>query len=76
MNPGETDNTIFIIMIAAIVLIFAIIFIVRFAMMISDFQTELKYINGEIRRTSGREQKHWKKKKRRLLLSLLPFVKY
>lgn len=41
-----------------------------------DFNRELRYIKTEIGRTEGREQAHWKKKKRRLWLSLLPFFRY
>ena len=40
------------------------------------FLKELRIVNMEIGRNDGRAQKHWKKKKRRLILSLLPFVKY
>lgn len=40
------------------------------------FFQELKYINSEIKRNDGRERKRWKQRKKRLLLSLLPFVKY
>ena len=40
------------------------------------FSGELKHINSEIERTDGRERAYWKKKKKRLLLSLLPFFKY
>ena len=42
------------------------------------FRQELKYINIEIERNSHnpREQARWKRRKKRLLLSLLPFYKY
>lgn len=42
------------------------------------FRQELKYINTEIERNkeNEREQNRWKRRKRRLLLSLIPFVKY
>jgi len=36
---------------------------------------EIKLINIEIKRTHGRERKHWKRRKRKLLLSVLPFFK-
>lgn len=75
-NINGTDDTGLTIIIAALVLFFAVFIIIRLALTINDFQTELKYINGEIRRTSGKEREHWKKKKRRLWLSLLPFVRY
>ena len=40
------------------------------------FRQELKYINNEIGRNTGAEQERWKRRKRRLLLSIIPFVKY
>ena len=42
------------------------------------FRQELKYINIEIERNVDhpREQARWKRRKKRLLLSLIPFVKY
>lgn len=41
-----------------------------------DFKRELRRVNMEIRRTSGRERKYWRKRKHRLYLSIIPFVKY
>lgn len=43
---------------------------------IPEFSTELKYLNIEIKRTDGEEQKYWKRRRRKLWLSLIPFVKY
>ena len=42
------------------------------------FRQELKYINIEIERnvTNKREQERWKRRKKRLLMSLLPGIKY
>ncbi len=42
----------------------------------NDFSQELKYLNNEIRRTEGAERRHWIRQRRRLWLSLIPFVKY
>ena len=42
----------------------------------NDFSRELKYINCEIRRTYGSERRYWIRRRRRLWLSLIPFVKY
>ena len=39
------------------------------------FQQELKYLNMEIRRTEGEEQRHYIREKRRLIRSLLPFFR-
>ena len=45
---------------------------------ITWFRQELKYINIEIQRNkeNKKEQDHWKRRKRRLLMSLIPFVPY
>ena len=43
---------------------------------INDFSSELRYLNSEIGRTTGGERRYWKRQKRRLWLSLIPFVKY
>ena len=42
------------------------------------FRQEMKYINIEIQRhvNNPREQAHWKRRKRRLLKSLIPGIKY
>lgn len=40
------------------------------------FQQELRYINSEIQRTEGAVQERWKQRKRRLLLSIIPGIKY
>ena len=45
---------------------------------ISWFRQELKYVNTEIERNkeNKREQNRWKRRKKRLLLSLIPGMKY
>lgn len=62
------------------IIVFLIIFIIivgtTFLQWLSDFITELKYLRCEIKRTQGRERRYWIQKKRRLWLSLIPFVKY
>lgn len=50
--------------------------IIRFAAWLSDFQMELKYVNSEIERTRGKERERWLAQRRRLWLSIIPFVKY
>ncbi len=42
---------------------------------VQAFKSDLKYINMEINRTDGREQAHWKRRKRQLWLSLIPFYR-
>lgn len=46
------------------------------ATFINDFCDELRYLNNEINRTRGAERMKWIKRRRRLWLSLIPFVKY
>ena len=55
---------------------FLIVLFVGFTAFFHNFSQELKYLNNEIRRTSGAERRYWIRKKRRLWLSLIPFVKY
>ena len=40
-----------------------------------QFSQQLRYLNKEIRRTRGAERKRWKRRRRRLWLSLLPFFR-
>lgn len=56
-----------------VVALFAVIFLVNLIIKLYEFSQELDYLNREIERTTGREQRHWKREKRRLWLSLLPF---
>ena len=50
--------------------------LVGLCLFINDFSQELRYLNNEIRRTEGAERRHWIRQRRRLWLSLIPFVKY
>ncbi len=43
---------------------------------IDKFSRELRYLNSEIERTEGAERHYWICEKRRLWLSLIPFVRY
>lgn len=61
---------------AIILLILAALAVVRFAIMFQAFRRELTYLNNEIARTEGRERQHYIKRKKRLFLSLIPFVGY
>lgn len=55
---------------AALVLLF---FLARF---VYCFSMELRYLNVEIERTEGEECRHYMRRRRRLWLSLIPFVRY
>ena len=75
MTENNSDFTIYLLGgIAAIFLFILIVF--GLVNVFIEFSSELKHINCEIRRTEGHERKHWIRKRRRLWLSLLPFVKY
>ena len=72
----ENSNLFFYVLIG-ITAAFILIFIVyNFSLFLNDFSSELKYLNSEISRTEGLEREHWIRTRRRLWLSLLPFIKY
>ena len=60
------------------IIIFLILFglLIKALLVLKDFSQELKYLNCEIRRSTGEERKYWIRQRRRLWLSLLPFVEY
>ena len=61
--------------VALAIIFFVIVFLIGLVVKISEFSHELDYINREIGRTTGGEQRYWKREKRRLWLSLLPFYR-
>ncbi len=73
MNP-ELDAFTNVLLAIAIVFL-AVLVLVGLTMKINDFSHKLKYLNCEIGRTEGAEREHWKREKRRLWLSLLPFYR-
>ena len=72
-NNPERDLYWLIGVIAVLLFILLLVILVPFFL---DFSQELKYINCEIRRSYGSERRYWKHKRRKLWLSLIPFVKY
>ena len=72
-NNPDTALWLPIIFVAAIILIGLLGGLCLF---INDFSVELRYLNMEIGRTEGAERRYWICKRRRLWLSLIPFVKY
>ena len=52
-----------------------IMLIVRISLWLNASKKEINYLNMEIRRSNGLEQKRWKKQKRRLLLSFFLFYR-
>lgn len=73
MNP-ELDP-IFEALWLVIILFFVVLFLIGIAIKLHGFARELDYINREIGRTTGEEQRYWRQQKRRLWLSLLPFYR-
>ena len=79
---GETEATMeeFDFTVQAILVIVGglllILLICSLAMMLNDFTRELQYLNNEINRTTGEDKEYWIRRRRRLWLSLIPFVKY
>ena len=69
-------NPIVIFVIAAVVLLLLFVILIGLIQFYNEFITELQYLNSEIERTDGEERAYWLSRRRRLWLSLLPFVKY
>ena len=63
-------------LIGIVAVFFLILLLFGLVSFINDFSQELRYLNSEIRRTDGAERRHWIRQRRRLWLSLIPFVKY
>lgn len=73
MNETSTELYVLIGIVAAVCFF---VLLLGFFQVCNDFSNELRYLNSEIRCTYGAERRHWKRQRRRLWLSLLPFVKY
>lgn len=73
MNGSEKA---FLMLIGLTVLLLVIGWLATIIPNLGEWMQEYRYINSEIRRTSGRELEYYKKKRRRLLLALLPFFRY
>ena len=63
-------------LLVVVIVIVAVLALVGITSHLLAFIRELRYLNSEIERTDGREQRHWKRLRRRLWLSLLPFFRY
>jgi len=73
MNPELDAFT--NVLLSIVIAFFAVLILVALTMKINEFSHELNYLNREIARTEGAEREHWKREKRRLWLSLLPFFR-
>lgn len=69
------EDPVIIILLAIMILFVAALLIVGLVIKLNGFTRELDYIKREIQRTTGAEQRRWKREKRRLWLSLLPFYR-
>lgn len=74
--PNENEDVFLTFLLVIVVGFFALLIIGGLVMFLSDFSRELKTINMEIHRTTGGERRYWKRQRRRLWLSLIPFVPY
>ena len=73
MNPELDAST--NVLLAIVIAFFAVLILVGLTMKIKEFSHEVDYINCEIGRTEGAEREYWKREKRGLWLSLLPFFR-
>ncbi len=66
----------FIILLILFAALIVMCIVIKLAIWMNSFQRELRYLNNEIRRTEGEERLMWISRKRRLWLSIIPFVHY
>ena len=52
-----------------------VLLVVRVILWALEFRRELAYVKMEINRTEGEAQKYWKRRKRKLWLSIIPFYR-
>ncbi len=70
------DNVISLVLVCIVMLIFLALLTFRLALVYTEFKRELRQINNEILRTQGAEREYWIRRRRKLWLLWLPFVKY
>ena len=75
-EPVINDQTFVVLAVIGLAVLAAVLF-VALALWIPKFQRELRRINQRIElSTSERERQHYIRRRRRLWLSLIPFVRY
>ena len=72
---SETDPD-FGLMIGLIAVIVLPVLLFSLARLVTDFSAELRLLNIEINRSEGAEREYYLRQRRRLWLSLIPFVRY
>lgn len=75
MPETNPDSELYL-LIGVVVVVILLPMLIGLVVFINDFSSEQRYLNNEIGRTTGGERRYWKRQKRRLWLSLIPFVKY
>lgn len=76
MGPLINDQTLIVIMVVGAGVLAAVLFVAA-AVWWPKFQRELKHLNVRIAQArSERERQHYIRRRRRLWLSLIPFVRY
>ncbi len=71
MNTELDTTTVYLLIILG--LFFASIIVISLVIKLNRFSRELSRINMEIKRNTGSQLDYWKREKRLLWLSLLPF---
>ena len=66
-----TDNT--ILLWATVLVVFVVAFLLLYHFFMS-FNTQRNYIKIEMKRSTGREYRHWKKELKKLYLRKLPLI--
>ena len=64
------------IFVGIIVIIILIALLARLFIFFEGFMEEMEFLNSKIYSTTGEERQYWIHEKRKLWLSLIPFVKY
>ena len=64
------------VLLGVIILIMAAIAWLLWMLTRREFFREMQFLNMEIARTTGEERKSWIRQRRRLLLTMIPFVPY
>ena len=75
-GPLINDQTLIVIMVVGGGVLAAVLFVAT-ALWLPKFQRELRHVNMRIEQArSERERQHYLRRRRRLWLSLIPFVRY
>ena len=63
-------------LIGILITFFLALLLVKLVLFFDGFVKELKYVNTEIKRSEGSEKRRWIRQRRRLFLSIFPFINY